>query len=77
MVKFLMHNKGDMPVTVSFSSLENDEMMMFSVKNPNMTIEPGMRNILEVKIHHKYKNEADEKWKTTNNHKLIIGKIKD
>jgi hypothetical protein len=77
MVKLLMHNKGDMPVNVTFSSLENDEMMIFSVKNPNMMIDSNVRSILEIKAHHKYKNVPDKKWETTNNHKLIIGKIKD
>lgn len=77
MVKFLMHNKGDMPVTATFSSLENDDKMLFAIKNPNLTIEPGMRSILEVKVHHKYKSLPDENWDTKNNHKLIIGKIKD
>lgn len=75
--KFLLVNKGDMPINVTFSSLENDEMLLFSIKNPNMMIDGNMRNILEVKAHHKYKNIPDKKWKNMNNHKLIIGKIKD
>lgn len=75
--KFLLVNKGDMPINVNFSSLENDEMLWFSFKNPLMVIEGGTRAILEVKALHKYKNIPDKKWKTMNNHKLIIGKIKD
>ena len=66
-----------MPINVTFNSLENDEMLIFSIKNPNMIIEGNMRNLLEVKAHHKYKNIPDKKWKSMNNHKLIIGKIKD
>jgi len=77
MLKFLMHNKGDMPVNVTFSSLENDQMLTFKFKNANMIIEGNMRSILEVKAEHRYKNLPDNKWKPTNNHKLIIGKIKD
>ena len=77
MIKFLLLNRGDMPVNVTFSSLENDENMLFSIKNSHMVIEGNMRTILEVKAHHKYKSIPDNKWKTTNNHKLIIGKIKD
>jgi hypothetical protein len=42
-----------------------------------MIIDGGSRAILEVKAHHKYKNHPDKNWKTTNNHKLIVGKIKD
>ena len=75
--KFLMLNRGDMPVNVTFSSLENDDMLVFQIKNPCMIIEGGTRTILEVKAHHKYKSVSDKKWTTTNNHKLIIGKIKD
>lgn len=75
--KFLMLNRGDMPVNVNFSSLENDDLLMFSIKNPNMIIDGNTRVILEVKAHHKYKSIPDKLWKTTNNHKLIIGKIKD
>jgi hypothetical protein len=75
--KFLLVNKGDMPINVNFSSLENDEMLSFSFKNPLMVIEGGTRAILEVKALHKYKNIPEKKWKTMNNHKLIIGKIKD
>lgn len=77
MIKFLMHNKGDMPVHVTFSSLENDENLMFSIKNSTMAIDSNVRSMLEVKAHHKYKNFPDDKWQTTNNHKLIIGRIKD
>jgi hypothetical protein len=75
--KFLLLNRGDMPVNVTFSSLENDQNLVFTIKNPGMIIEGGTRTILEVRALHKYKNIPDDKWKTTNNHKLIIGKIKD
>ena len=39
-----------------------------------MIIDANMRSLLEIKIIHKYKNDPDEKWKSTNHHKLIIGK---
>jgi hypothetical protein len=32
--KFLLLNRGDMPINVTFSSLENDEMLIFTIKNP-------------------------------------------
>lgn len=75
--KFLLHNKGDMSVNVTFSSYENDEMLMFKIRHPVMLIEGNARAMLEVQAHHKYKSIPDKKWKTMNNHKLIIGKIKD
>jgi len=77
MLKILLHNKGDMPVNVTFSSLENDAMLTFKFKTPNMMIKGDMRSILEVKAEHRYKTIPNHEWKTTNNHKLIIGKIKD
>lgn len=75
--RFLLVNKGEMPVSVNFSSLESDEMLSFFVKTPNMYIEAGSRAILEVKASHKYKNVPDNKWKPMNSLKLLIGKIKD
>jgi len=75
--KFLLLNRGDMPINVTFSSLENDEMLIFTIKNPWMIIEGGTRAILEVRARHKYAAVPEDMWKTTNNHKLIIGKIKD
>jgi hypothetical protein len=42
-----------------------------------MIIEGGTRAILEVRARHKYAAVPEDMWKTTNNHKLIIGKIKD
>lgn len=75
--KFLLHNKGDMPININFSSLENDDLMVFSIRNPVMLIDGNSRVMLEIKAHHKYKKIPDKKWKTMNNHKLVIGKIKD
>lgn len=75
--RFLLINKGDMPVVVNFSSLENDENLKFFIKSPNMHLDGGQRTILEVRANHKYKNITDDKWVSMNTHKLIIGKIKD
>lgn len=75
--RFLMINKGDMPINVHFTSLENDDMLLFVIKNRNMNLEPGQRSILELKANHKFKGIPNEKWKTMNSHKLIIGKIQD
>lgn len=75
--KLLLINRGDMAININFSSLENDEKWIFTIKNPVMVIDPNMRSLLEIKAIHKYKGEPDEGWKPTNNLKLIIGKIKD
>lgn len=75
--RFLLVNKGEMPVSMNFSSLESDEMLLFYVKTPNIYVDAGQRAILEVKATHKYKNSPDEDWKPMNSLKLIIGKIKD
>ncbi len=75
--RFLMINKGDMPINVHFTSLENDEMLLFAIKNRSMSLEPNQRAILELKANHKFKSIPNEKWKTMNTHKLIIGKIQD
>jgi hypothetical protein len=32
--KFLLVNKGDMLVNVNFSSVEHDDLLSFSIKNP-------------------------------------------
>mmetsp|Transcript_27104 Transcript_27104/g.23966 ORF Transcript_27104/g.23966 Transcript_27104/m.23966 type:complete len:86 (+) Transcript_27104:593-850(+) len=75
--RFLMVNKGDMPVSVNFSSLESDEMLHFFVKTPNMYIDAGQRAILEVRASHKYKDVPEGKMGKINILKLLIGKIKD
>ncbi|CAI2363712.1 unnamed protein product [Moneuplotes crassus] len=75
--RFLLINKGDMPINIHFSSLENDDMLLFIMKTRNMSLEPGQRSILELKANHKFKSIPNDKWKTTNTHKLIIGKIQD
>lgn len=75
--KFLLHNKGDMPINVNFCSFENDQNLLFTIKNPVMIVDANSRVMLEVKACHKYKNIPDKKWKSMNNHKLIVGKIKD
>ena len=75
--KLLLINRGDMAVNINFSSLENDDKVMFSIKNAGMIIDGNMRSLLEVKAIHKYKNDPIEKWKPANHHKLLIGKIKD
>lgn len=54
MIKFPLHNKGDMPVNVSFTSVENDENVQFHIKNPNMIVDGNMRALLEVKVVHRY-----------------------
>lgn len=77
MIKVMLHNKGDMPVNVTFSSLDNDDFLSFSIKNPHMLLDANARSILEIKAHQKYKNFPDDKWETSNIHKLLIGRIKD
>lgn len=77
MFKLLLINRGDMAININFSSLENDDKCIFTIKNPVMMIEPNMRSLLEIKAIHKYKSEPDDNWRPTNNLKLIIGKIKD
>ena len=76
--RILLVNKGEMPISINFSSLEDDKLLTFYVKTPNMYIDAGQRSILEIKAVHKYnKVKSDEKWKDLNCLKLLFGKIKD
>lgn len=79
-IKVLLENKGDMPVSATFQSVEMEKNLQFYIPRDKLSIEPNSKALLEIKALHKIGSQGS---KTNNSkapeviHKLVVAKIKD
>jgi len=79
-IKVLLENKGDMPVSATFQSVEMEKNLQFYIPRDKLSMEPNSKALLEIKALHKIGSQSS---KMNNSkapeviHKLVVAKIKD